>query len=66
MDEMDEMKDDAPKRGAYGDGPEPADVELPDDDHVPVDICPHGESWTACQTCMIAADLAFDSARESR
>jgi hypothetical protein len=29
-------------------------------------LCPHGNEWHECNPCMVAGDLAYDSARERR
>lgn len=30
----------------------------------PPEKCPHGKSWSECNDCMIASDLAYDAERE--
>ena len=48
--------------------PDPECFEMPDD-FAPETLrerCPHGEEWSECNACMVAGDMAYDAARESR
>lgn len=47
--------------------PEPEDYYIGDmEPPMAPKLCPHGQEWAECNACMIAGDLAFDAARESR